>query len=80
MIPPRIKEIRALDDFYIEITYVTGERRLYNMKENLKYDFYKKLKNIEYFKLAKSAETTIEWPNGEDTNPNELYENSIKVK
>ena len=46
MIPPRIKEIRALDDFYIEITYVTGERRLYNMKENLKYDFYKKLKKI----------------------------------
>ncbi|MCI8411630.1 MAG: DUF2442 domain-containing protein [Clostridia bacterium] len=80
MIPPRIKEIRALDDFYIEITYVTGERRLYNMKENLKYDFYKKLKNIEYFKLAKSAETTIEWPNGEDIDPNELYENSIKVK
>ena len=64
MIPPRIKEIRALDDFYIEITYVTGERRLYNMKENLKYDFYKKLKNIEDFKIAKSAETNIEWPNG----------------
>lgn len=80
MIPPRIKEIRALDDFYIEITYVTGERRLYNMKENLKYNFYKKLKNIEYFKLAKSAETTIEWPSGEDIDPNELYENSIKVK
>ena len=76
MIPPRIKEVKALDNFCIEITYVTGEKKLYNMKENLKYGFYKKLNNIEYFKLAKSAETTIEWPNGEDVDPNELYENS----
>ena len=45
------------------------------MKKNLKYEWYKKLKNKEYFKLVKSAETTIEWPDGEDIDPNELYEN-----
>ena len=36
--------------------------------------------NISYFKLAKSVDTTIEWPNGEDIDPNELYENSKVIE
>lgn len=79
MIPPRIKDVKALDDFCLEITYVTGEKRLYDMKKNLEYDFFKNLNNIGYFKLAKSADVTIEWPNGEDIDPSELYTNSIAV-
>ena len=79
MIPPRIKNVEALDNFALEITYITGEKRIYNMKENLKYKFYKNLNNIAYFKLAKNVETTIEWPEGEDIDPNELYENSTVV-
>ena len=50
------------------------------MEKSLKYDFYKNLKNISYFKLAKSVATTIEWPNGEDIDPNELYENSQVIE
>ena len=29
--------------------------------------------------LAKSVDTTIEWPKGEDIDPNELYNNSIFI-
>lgn len=79
MIPPRIKSVNALDNFCLEILYVNGEQRLYDMKKNLKYDFYKKLDKINYFKLVKSVETTIEWPDGEDIDPIELYSNSTKV-
>ena len=79
MIPPRIKDVHALDNFILEITYVTGEKKLYDMSKNLNYDFYKNLKNIGYFKLAKNAQITVEWPNGEDIDPNELYENSINL-
>lgn len=79
MIPPRIKSVNALDNFFLEIIYVNGEQRLYDMKKNLKYDFYKELDKINYFKLVKSVGTTIEWPNGEDIDPNELYLNSIKI-
>lgn len=50
------------------------------MSKNLDFEFYKNLKNIGYFKLAKSVQTTIEWPQGEDVDPNELYENSIELK
>lgn len=80
MIPPRIKSVNALDNFLLEITYTNDEKRIYDMKKNLKYDYYEKLNNISYFKLAKSVGTTIEWPNGEDIDPNELYDNGTVVE
>ena len=79
MIPPRIKDVKPLNDFCLEITYVTDEKRIYDMKKILKFDFYKNLNNIAYFKLVKSADTTVEWPNGEDVDPNELYSNSVLI-
>ena len=79
MIPPRIKEVNALDDFSIEITYSTNEKKIYDMRKLLEYNCYKNLKNVAYFKQVKSAETTVEWPNGEDIDPNELYTNSIYI-
>ena len=50
------------------------------MKKNLNYNFYNKLNNKEYFKNVKSVGTTIQWSNGEDIDPNELYDNSITIK
>lgn len=79
MIPPRIEDVKPLDSFCLEITYVTKEKRIYDMKKLLHFDFYKNLNNIGYFKLVKSAQTTVEWPNGEDVDPNELYDNSVIV-
>ena len=79
MIPPRIKSVKALDNFFLEIIYVTGEKKLYDMKKNLNYNCYKNLNNIGYFSLVKSAETTIEWPNGEDVDHNDLYNNSVNI-
>lgn len=49
------------------------------MTKLLEHPAYSKLKNKIYFNLVKSAETTIEWPDGEDVDPNELYDNSISV-
>lgn len=79
MIPPRIKEVKALDNFCIEITYVTKEKKVYDMSKKLKLECYKKLNNIGYFKLAKSAQTTVEWPDGEDIDPNELYSKGVCI-
>lgn len=77
MIPPRIESVKALDNFWLKIIYKNGEIKKYNMQKNLKYNFYKNLNNISYFKLVKSVDTTVEWPNGEDLDPNDLYENSV---
>ena len=57
MIPPRIKNVKALDNFCLEIDYITNEKRLYDMKNILNLNCYKNLNNIAYFKLAKSVRT-----------------------
>ena len=77
MIPPRIKDVKVLENYKLQITYITDEVKIYDMANNLNNKYYEKLINREYFKKAKSVETTIEWPDGEDIDPNELYENSI---
>lgn len=79
MIPPRIKKACALDNFMIELIYENGEKKLYDMKKNLNYIAFKKLNDSNYFNRLKSAQTTVEWPDGEDVDPNDLYENSILV-
>lgn len=80
MIPPRIKEVEALDNFLLKITYITEESKIYDMKKILQYKCYEKLNNLIYFKMVKCAETTVQWPEGEDIDPNELYENSILLE
>lgn len=55
MIPPRIKDVKALDNFCLEIIYVTNEKKIYNMKNILNLNCYKNLNNLAYFKLAKSV-------------------------
>lgn len=79
MIPPRIKKVTVLENFCLEITYKNDEKKIYDMKKNLKFKYYKNLSNPAYFSLVKSVDTTIEWPNGEDVDPNDLYNNSIPI-
>ncbi len=79
MIPPRIISVVALDNYLLKITYSTKEEKIYDTKKILQLKPYQKLKNINYFSKVKSAETTVEWPNGEDIDPNELYLNSKSI-
>ena len=79
MIPPRIKNVIPNENFELRIEYENGETKTYDITKQLEHEHYKNLRNIAYFMLAKNAEVTIEWPEGEDIDPNELYENSIDI-
>ena len=77
---PDIIEVRALDKYYIYLKFETGEEKIYDMSEHIrKIKFYEKLKKIEYFKDVKPRGDTIEWKNGEDVAPENLYYESITI-
>lgn len=42
-------------------------------------DYYKKLKDRDYFKNVQPRGDTIEWKNGEDVAPENLYYKSISI-
>ena len=77
---PDIIEVRALEKYYLYLKFKTGEEKIYNMTENIeKIQYFHKLKNREYFKKVKPRGDTVEWENGEDVAPENLYFESIPI-
>lgn len=80
-ITPDILKVKALDNYMLEILFTTNEKKIYNMKELIEKNLiYKNLKDVEYFKKVRSRGETVEWENGEDVCPEELYYNSKPIK
>ena len=50
---PKLKEVKALEDYKVLLTFRNGEQRIYDMKELLKYDFYKNIRDKEKFQKVK---------------------------
>ena len=80
MVSPRPKKVEALDDYILYILFDNGEEKLYDMKKNLEFKFYERLKNRELFKKVRPDGINIAWETGEDIDPDELYINSIEYK
>ena len=81
MLTPNIIEVKALDNTRIYLKYEDGKEKVYDMKPLIdRIKFYAKLKNKEYFKQVKSCYDTVEWPNGEDVCPENLYYDSVDYK
>ena len=78
MLPLLIKDVKVLEEYKLLLIYENGEQRIYDMKPNLQYEAFKKLKDYELFKKVHAAGETIEWETGEDVSPESLYLNSIK--
>jgi len=77
---PDIIGVKALDNYLIYLKYETDEERIYNMEKLInKNKFYAKLKDKEYFKNVKARGDSIEWQNGEDIAPENLYYDSIDI-
>lgn len=78
---PDIIEVKALEQYQIYLKFSNGEEKIYDVKETIeKIKYFSKLKNIEYFKNVKPRGDTVEWEDGEDIAPENLYYNSIPVE
>lgn len=75
-----IKDVKVLENYELLLIYENGEEKVYDMKKNLQYECFSKLKDYEYFKKVHPCGETIEWEEGEDVCPEDMYFNSKKVK
>lgn len=80
-ITPDVIKVKALDDYLLEVTFETKEIKIFDMKNLINnIDFYKRLKNKDYFKKVKPYNETVIWENGEDVCPEDLYYKSKTIR
>lgn len=80
-ITPDVIKVKALDDYLLEVTFATKEIKIFDMKNLINnIEFYKRLKNKDYFKKVKPYNETVIWKNGEDVSPEDLYYKSKTIE
>lgn len=68
------------DDYKLEISFDTGEIRLFDVSPYLEKGVFKQLKDIALFKQAHVQGGTVCWPGDLDIAPETLYDRSVSAK
>lgn len=82
MLQPKILGVETLSGYKLKIQYETGEKRLFDVTPYMRGDWYGQLREPAYFETVHvlPGGVGIEWPDGQDIAPHELYEASVAVR
>lgn len=82
MLQPRLTKVEAMSNLKLRLFYETGEVKIFDVTPYTTGTWYGQLKDERYFNSVQllPGGIGIEWPEGQDIAPHELYENSISVK
>ena len=76
---PKAIDVKPLKDYQIELKFDNGEIKILDVKPYFKFKIFKELKEENKFATVKISGLSIEWENGADICPDELYNNSKKI-
>jgi hypothetical protein len=76
---PRIKNVKAIDNYKLIITFDNDEKRIFDVNPYLDKGFFKELNDISYFKTVRPYLNSIQWKNGQDFCPDTLYVESKAI-
>ena len=80
MLQPKVIRVVPLEDYRVLLTFDTGEIKLFDVTPYISGDWYDKLRDSDFFNSVHIAGRTIEWADGQDIAPHELYEYSIPIQ
>lgn len=73
---PKAIDVKPLNNYELEVKFDNGEKKIFDIKPYFRFTIFQELKDIEKFKKVRIAGLSIEWENGADICPDELYNNS----
>lgn len=76
---PKAIDVKVLNDYTLEITFDNNEKKIFDVKPYFKFKLFEELKDIKKFNSVKISGLSIEWENGADICPDELYNNSTTI-
>ena len=79
MLQPKVISVLPLDNYKLLIEYETGERKKFDVKPYIRGNWYGELKDKTNFNTVHPRGSTVEWLDGQDIAPHELYDMSVPV-
>lgn len=81
MLQPRLVSVEPVDPMKLRLCYETGEIKLFDVAPYAIGPWYGELKDRAYFRTVRllPGGIGIEWTDGQDIAPHELYELSVAV-
>ena len=77
---PKAIDVKPLTDYQIELKFDNGEVKILDVKPYFKFKIFNELKENNKFRTVKISGLSVEWDNGADICPDELYNNSVQKK
>jgi hypothetical protein len=74
-----VTQVAPRDDFHLELTFDTGERKVFDVKPYLDKGVFRRLQDIQLFKQAYVGGGTVCWPQDLDIAPETLYDRSTPL-
>lgn len=81
MLQPRLKKVEPLEALKLRLFYETGEVKVFDVAPYATGSWFGELKDTAYFRTVRMLPggSGIEWSNGQDIAPHELYEQGVAV-
>ena len=76
---PNVVEVSVRPELHLELRFRSGEVKVFDARPYLNVGRYLELLDERLFAQAKVVLGTVEWPNGLDFDPEDLYELSAPV-
>ena len=77
MLRPTVVNVVPKDNYILFLEFDNGEKKIFDVKPYIKGSWFGKLNDKSYFFAVKANGFNIEWPEGQDICPDDLYYNSI---
>lgn len=60
-------------NYMLDITFSNGVEKVFDVKPYINGEWYGELRDVDYFNRVKVNGYSVEWPNGQDLCPDEIY-------
>jgi len=75
----KITQVTPLDNYRLQLSFNTGETRVFDVAPYLNKGIFTELRDPAYFRSVRLAFGSIAWPNEQDFGPESLYVESRPV-
>jgi hypothetical protein len=77
---PRVKNVKPLSGYHLEIDFTNGEVGVYDCRPLLDFGVFSELRDESYFRQVRAELGTVVWPHEQDICPDTLYVDSKREK